>query len=131
LVAEEEAKEAAEAAAARESERAAEATRLGEEERERLALEATRLKEACSRGGTRGRGGGGGGTRGGITRGRGMRYTLAKECHADPSGDRFRHTDDEYSSICGNSNGDKDTFNRSEEACNRHWIRREVRGCEE
>ncbi|CAD6582105.1 MAG: hypothetical protein TREMPRED_003173 [Tremellales sp. Tagirdzhanova-0007] len=69
LAAEQESRQAAEAAAVVEAERAAEAARRAEEEKERLALEASKAREAASRGGARGRGSGV--TRGGTTRGRG------------------------------------------------------------
>ncbi|WWD22005.1 hypothetical protein CI109_106493 [Kwoniella shandongensis] len=75
LLAEEQARQAAEQAALIEAERKAEAARLAEEEKERRERE--RASEAPSSGRGRGRGRGGigastmGGTRGGVTRGRG------------------------------------------------------------
>lgn len=81
MVAEEEARRAAEAAAAREAERTEEAARFAEEQRDRVAGEAAMAREVSARGGTTGRSAG----RGGTVRGRGESGGLRRlhALHAD------------------------------------------------
>jgi len=125
LEAEEAARQAAGASAAREAERAAEVARMLEEEKDRLAAEAARVKEAPSRGGRRGRGV----VRAGTGRGRGGSESTFWILFLWGMSGRVRHTDDEYSSTrCA---GYKDTCCGNQEAHDRSWTRGKVRRREE